>query len=109
MDLADLSVYAVHIHSVEQANQVFEYYARPENGGYTHTSVGEGNCLEYPYLMPSRYSERDIMGATRTTGYDRKAVEFDDWFDYINRDMAAQSPTSAEDIASFIGISGVCP
>ena len=107
MDLSDLNIYAIHIHSEEDAEQVFEYYSRPENGGYTHNTVGSHNCMEFPFLMPSTNDKNDIMGASNYEGWSEKCVEFDEWLDYVQSDASSQEITSAEDIASFIGVLGV--
>ena len=97
----DINECCVHISSIEEAQQVFDYYALCENGGFTHESVDSHNCLNFPYLMSGRRGRfNDIFGSVND--HDRKCYEFKDWLAEINAIHNMESANERE-IAEFLG------
>ena len=89
----------IHIHSIEEFREVIRYYSLPENGEYYVDSLGERNCLMYPYIY--QYTNRDtLLSARRLPKDGYNVLEYDEWISLIQ--ASDFEPATKDELVAFI-------
>lgn len=86
MDLFTKGGYAIHIHSPEEAEVVYDYYDREHGVDRRYNTSTVENCMTYQYLVISGRHIGANASANSQRVYEYGCKEFQEWFSFVGLD-----------------------
>lgn len=83
----------IHIHTMEQAWDVVNYYEAPENGGYYRQGLTEDKFLSYPFFeICTALNSKLLSGDSVEPGDKSRIIEYDEWVGMVRQEEFNPAP-----------------